>query len=394
MQPQDQNYQSNDQANPTSPIDEQAINAEQLEPAPSQEDQLAQPPQTPFDDSLQKQDVGDIPEVPDLSAVPSSDDQAEMEHLAEPPSQPIDDTSVSEQLTAPAMDEADDQNDQFIPTSEASTYNQPTENNESESSMTSSAPVEESVLESSVEVPTPTEISQPEELSAPTEPELDLPNLTNNSAHSTDNFDVQLPPEPEQPTNPEQNTQATIPETSEPQDNTNVGNSPVEDTVPEQTLGVEATTENNTPPAPENLDTPATEVQAKEPVEAQPPTERVSLTDHGSFEPQEPQAVANTTVATPEEKENIYTEICSEIIKEQEQIIGTLAVEQANYVEGLSVDPVSYHCTVTGDGSKVIDDLIEQYRDFFGHAAVEVCKEAASRFLARLPAEELPTSLR
>jgi len=93
-------------------------------------------------------------------------------------------------------------------------------------------------------------------------------------------------------------------------------------------------------------------------------------------------------------KENIYTEICGEIIKEQEQIIGTLAVEQANYVEGLSVDPVSYHCTVTGDGSKVIDDLIEQYRDFFGHAAVEVCKEAASRFLARLPAEELPTSLR
>ena len=122
--------------------------------------------------------------------------------------------------------------------------------------------------------------------------------------------------------------------------------------------------------------------------------ERVSLTDHSSFTPQEPQAIANTTVATAEEKDNIYTEICGEIIKEQEQIIGTLAVEQANYVEGLTVDPVTYHCTVTGDGSKVIDDLIEQYRDFFGHAAVEVCKEAASRFLARLPAEELPTSLR
>jgi len=135
--------------------------------------------------------------------------------------------------------------------------------------------------------------------------------------------------------------------------------------------------------------------EASAPVAApQDSTERVSLTDHSSFTPQEPQTIANTTVATAEEKDNIYTEICGEIIKEQEQIIGTLAVEQANYVEGLTVDPVTYHCTVTGDGSKVIDDLIEQYRDFFGHAAVEVCKEAASRFLARLPAEELPTSLR
>jgi len=138
---------------------------------------------------------------------------------------------------------------------------------------------------------------------------------------------------------------------------------------------------------------PTTEVNSSA-VAPQEPTERVSLTDHSSFTPQEPQAIANTTVATAEEKDNIYTEICGEIIKEQEQIIGTLAVEQANYVEGLTVDPVTYHCTVTGDGSKVIDDLIEQYRDFFGHAAVEVCKEAASRFLARLPAEELPNSLR
>jgi polyhydroxyalkanoate synthesis regulator protein len=99
-------------------------------------------------------------------------------------------------------------------------------------------------------------------------------------------------------------------------------------------------------------------------------------------------------VADAATRENIYTEICTQIIKEQEQIIGALAVEQAQQVVGLTVDPVSYHCTVVGDGSKVIDDLIEQYRDFFGHAAVEVCKEAASKFVNKLPAEALPTSLR
>jgi hypothetical protein len=93
-------------------------------------------------------------------------------------------------------------------------------------------------------------------------------------------------------------------------------------------------------------------------------------------------------------EENIYTEICTQIIKDQEKIIGTLAIEQANKVTGLIVDPITYHCTVSGDGSLVIDKLIEQYRNFFGHAAVEVCKEAASRFIGKLPAEKLPISLR
>lgn len=126
--------------------------------------------------------------------------------------------------------------------------------------------------------------------------------------------------------------------------------------------------------------------------------ERVSLTDLSSYKPQDnvQEPLPQSGVPVPDEtaKENIYTEICTQIIKEQEQIIGALAVEQAQQVIGLTVDPVSYHCTVTGDGSKVIDDLIEQYRDFFGHAAVEVCKEAASKFVNKLPADALPTSLR
>lgn len=105
-------------------------------------------------------------------------------------------------------------------------------------------------------------------------------------------------------------------------------------------------------------------------------------------------AVPAAPADVPETKENIYTEICSQIIKEQEQIIGGLALEEADHVEGLTVDHNTYHCTVTGDGSKVIDDLIGQYRDFFGHAAVEVCKEAAAKFINRLPAEALPLSLR
>jgi len=94
------------------------------------------------------------------------------------------------------------------------------------------------------------------------------------------------------------------------------------------------------------------------------------------------------------DKSDVYSDICTQIIREQEQIIGNLAVEQANYIQGLTIDPTNTSCKVTGDGVKVIDDLIGQYQDFFGHAAVEVCREAASQLLVKLQATEIPASLR
>lgn len=101
------------------------------------------------------------------------------------------------------------------------------------------------------------------------------------------------------------------------------------------------------------------------------------------------------TQQPPAPAENIYTEICTQIIKEQSRIIGArLAIEQATKVEGLSVDQATLHCSIQGNGSMIINELIEKYRDFFGHAAVEVCKEAASRLLVNLPAEQTPTLLR
>jgi hypothetical protein len=107
------------------------------------------------------------------------------------------------------------------------------------------------------------------------------------------------------------------------------------------------------------------------------------------------QTQAAIPVAQTLPQENIYTQICSQIIKEQSRIIGvTLAFEQASHVNGLSVDRSNFSCSINGNGSIIINDLIEQYRDFFGHAAVEVCREAASRYLANLPAEQTPTLLK
>jgi hypothetical protein len=95
-----------------------------------------------------------------------------------------------------------------------------------------------------------------------------------------------------------------------------------------------------------------------------------------------------------ENQNEIYAIICSQIIKEQQQIIGALAVEQATHVPGLRVDPATYQCAIAGDGAAIVEELINHYRDFFGNAAVEVCKEAAARFLSRLPENSMPHSLR
>lgn len=109
----------------------------------------------------------------------------------------------------------------------------------------------------------------------------------------------------------------------------------------------------------------------------------------------EPQLTAPAPAPLQPAYDNIYTDICTQIIREQGRIIGMeLAVEQAQHVEGLTVDPVTLHSTVIGDGSKVINDLIGKYSDFFGHAAVEVCREAAAKFLPHLPAEQTPALLK
>ncbi len=90
----------------------------------------------------------------------------------------------------------------------------------------------------------------------------------------------------------------------------------------------------------------------------------------------------------------VYAIICSQIIKEQAKIIGALSIEQASHINGLAVDPLTYNCVLSGDGNKVLEDLVNKYREFFGNAAVEVCREAASRYASRLPNGQMPEMLK
>lgn len=89
----------------------------------------------------------------------------------------------------------------------------------------------------------------------------------------------------------------------------------------------------------------------------------------------------------------VYAEIVERIIKQQQSIIGPIAVEQAEHIPGLKVDWDKKQISITGDPDKVIDSLVNQYKELFGKISVEVCREAAEPLINKLPKDHLPKSL-
>jgi hypothetical protein len=90
---------------------------------------------------------------------------------------------------------------------------------------------------------------------------------------------------------------------------------------------------------------------------------------------------------------DVYSQIVERIIKQQESIIGPIAVEQAEHVHNLKVNWDKKDVIVSGDGAKVIDDLVDQYKELFGKISVEVCREAAGPLINKLPEGKLPKTL-
>lgn len=92
---------------------------------------------------------------------------------------------------------------------------------------------------------------------------------------------------------------------------------------------------------------------------------------------------------------DIFAKIAVKIIEEQEAIIGPVAIEQANEVEGLTVNWENRHTVeIAGDRAGVIDELVNQYQQLFGQISVEVSKEAASSLVGQLQPNQLPESLK
>lgn len=86
-----------------------------------------------------------------------------------------------------------------------------------------------------------------------------------------------------------------------------------------------------------------------------------------------------------------FEQIVEKIIKDQELIIGPLALEEAKRVVGIVFSPEG----VRLDGNKIniIDQLVARYERLFGEASVQVCKDAAAPLLPNLKTGETPSSL-
>lgn len=88
-----------------------------------------------------------------------------------------------------------------------------------------------------------------------------------------------------------------------------------------------------------------------------------------------------------------YAQGISQIIKEQQAIIGPIALDQAKKVSGLQVGGVD-DVEITGNKKEVLTNLVNQYAKLFGRASVEVCKEAFSSFAEKIPSADVPDILK
>jgi len=87
-----------------------------------------------------------------------------------------------------------------------------------------------------------------------------------------------------------------------------------------------------------------------------------------------------------------YSLLISNIIKEQEVIIGPVALEQAQKIDGLEISSLS-SIKILGKPKEVIAKLVDQYVKLFGRASIEVCKEAVRATVPEIPKELLPDIL-
>lgn len=83
----------------------------------------------------------------------------------------------------------------------------------------------------------------------------------------------------------------------------------------------------------------------------------------------------------------------SRIIKEQQTIIGPLALEQAKKVSGLTIKSVD-DIVVTGDHKAALNNLVNQFSKIFGQASIQVCKDAFEAYQDKIPATEIPDVLK
>jgi hypothetical protein len=90
---------------------------------------------------------------------------------------------------------------------------------------------------------------------------------------------------------------------------------------------------------------------------------------------------------------SVYEQVASQIVKDQEAIIGPLAFDQARKVNGIQID-LNGSVKINGNGKQILTDLVKVYSEFFGQASVEVCREAVREVGSEVTKEDLPDILK
>lgn len=90
---------------------------------------------------------------------------------------------------------------------------------------------------------------------------------------------------------------------------------------------------------------------------------------------------------------DVYAQVVSSIIKEQQSLIGPVAIDQAKQVKGLQLTSVN-DIKILGNGKDVLGGLVNQYEKLFGKASVEVCKEAFQPYSDKIAPQDVPDILK
>ncbi len=83
----------------------------------------------------------------------------------------------------------------------------------------------------------------------------------------------------------------------------------------------------------------------------------------------------------------------SRIIKEQQAIIGPVALDQAKKVQGFAIANAD-DVKVTGNKKQALESLVKQFEKLFGKASVQVCKDAFEPFSSKIEQADIPDILK
>ncbi len=90
---------------------------------------------------------------------------------------------------------------------------------------------------------------------------------------------------------------------------------------------------------------------------------------------------------------DVYAQMAEKIIKVQENIIGPIALEQAEKVQGLKIDWPKHDIKFEGNQKDIVGKLVERYEKLFGQTSVEMCKDAVKSIVSQVSSSDLPALL-